>query len=181
MALVLSFIHVVIVHINFHQPSHSGRYRAYHHRRPGLCHSPIPQSCLHAWPMASLSVFFCLPLDKAVALALDTHSGAQQLQAVCRRFKSLRVLLKENQNGLLVNAQTQDACTGAGESMSLLLTSDLAQLLQAEACLPRFEKKKKKANHSGETVGWPPSPARIKPASPTKIQKAQAILLLHRG
>lgn len=107
-----------------------------------------------------VSFFFCLPLDKAVALALDTHSGAQQLQAVCRRLKSLRVLLKENQNGLLVNAQTQDACTGAGESTSLPLTSDLAQLLQAEAYLPRFEKKKKK--HSGETVGWPASPASIK-------------------
>lgn len=35
MAPVLSFIHVVIVHINFHHPSYASYYRAYHHRRDG--------------------------------------------------------------------------------------------------------------------------------------------------
>lgn len=48
--------------------------------------------------------------------------------------------------------------------MSLPLTSDLAQLLQAEAYLPRLGKKK----HSGETVGWPASPASIKACIPYK-------------
>lgn len=119
-------------------------------------------------PWHHCQFFFCLPLDKAVALALDTHSGAQQLQAVCRRLKSLRVLLKENQNGLLVNAQTQDACTGAGESTSLPLTSDLAQLLQAEAYLPRFEKK----NILEKQLDGQLPQQVLKPASSTKIQKA---------
>lgn len=33
MAPVLSFIHVVIVHINFHHPSYARYYKAYNHRR----------------------------------------------------------------------------------------------------------------------------------------------------
>lgn len=33
MAPVLSFIHVVIVHINFHHPSYASYYKAYNHRR----------------------------------------------------------------------------------------------------------------------------------------------------
>lgn len=78
-------------------------------------------------------------------------------------FKELTCSSEREPEWLLINAQTQDACTGAGESVSLPLTSDLTQLLQAEAYLPRFEKK-----HSGETVGWPASPASSKACIPYK-------------
>lgn len=166
MALVLSFIHVVIVHINFHQPSHFSCYRAYHHRRPGLCHSPIPQSCLHAGPMASLSALFCLPLDKTIALALYTHSGAQQqLQAVCRHLKRLRVL-KANQNGCLLMLRLRMLAQEQGRACPFHW-----HLTSPNCCRLRlFYQGLKKKQHSGETVGWPASPASFK-ASPTKVQK----------
>lgn len=72
MAPVLSFIHVVIVHIHFHHPPYSSYYRAYHHRRTARATPfihPTPQSCLHARPIASLSVLFYLQLDKSAGLA----------------------------------------------------------------------------------------------------------------
>lgn len=116
MALVLSFIHVVIVHINFHHPSYTSYYRAYHHRRPGLHRSRIPQSCLHARPIASSSVLFCVPLDKAVGLALCTHSGAQQLQTVCLCVKELTCSSEREPELWLTTAQTQGACTGQGKA-----------------------------------------------------------------
>lgn len=155
MALVLSFIHVVIVHINFHQPSHSSCYRAYHHRRPGLCHSPIPQSCRHAGPMASLSALFCLPLDKAVALAPYTHSGApQQSQAVCCHLKRLRVLLNANQSGCLLMLRLRMLAQEPGRACPFRW-----HLTSPNCCGLRliYQGLKKIKQHSGDTVGWPAS------------------------
>lgn len=110
--------------------------------------------------------------------SLHPLRGTATIASCVPPFKALTCSSESKPERLLINAQTQDACTGAGESVSLPLTSDLAQLLRAEAYLPRFEKKKKQ--HSGETVGWPASPASIK-ASPTTVQKTEAILILHRG
>lgn len=73
--------------------------------------------------------------------SLHPLRGTTTIASCVSPFKALTCSSESEPERLLINAQTQDACTGAGESVSLPLTSDLAQLLQAEAFLPRFEKK----------------------------------------
>lgn len=74
--------------------------------------------------------------------SLHPLRGTATIASCVPPFKVLTCSSESEPEWLLINAQTQDACTGAGESVSLPLTSDLAQLLRAEAYLPRFEKKK---------------------------------------
>lgn len=74
--------------------------------------------------------------------SLHPLRGTTTIAGCVPPFKALMCSSEHEPEWLLINAQTQDACTGAGESVSLPLTSDLAQLLRAEAYLPRFEKKK---------------------------------------
>lgn len=105
-------------------------------------------------PLGGTTIANCVPLFKEL-----TRSSARKPEL------------------LLIPAQTQDACRGEGESMSLPLTSDLIQLLQAKAYLLRFGGKNVLVK---QLDGQLPRQV-LKPVSLKKMQKAQAILLLHRG
>lgn len=158
MAPVLSFMHVVIVHINFHHPSYTGYYRAYQHRRPGLHHSPIPQSCLHAGGIASLSD--CSLCNRTRLWPCSPHplSGTAVANSAPLFKEASMVFWKTTRPGA-------DQCPwprrGKPSHFHWHLTS-------SNCCrpiyLPRFGKNKteKKTQHSGETFGWPASTASIK-------------------
>lgn len=143
MAPVLSFIHVVIVHINFHHPSYASYYRACHHRRDKQesHHSSIPQSCLHARPIASLSVLFYLQLDRAAALASIHPLSTATIANCVPLFKEFTSPPERKTEPLHINASDpRGPHNGKGEDISLPLICDLVQLLQSVAHPPMFEK-----------------------------------------
>lgn len=142
MAPVLSFIHVVIVHINFHHPSYASYYRAYHHRRDGEPrHSSIPRSCLHARPIASLSLLFYLQLDKAAALASIHPLSTATIANCVPLFKEFTSPPERKPEPLHINApDPKGPHNRKGKDTSLPLICDLVQLLPSLAYPPRFKK-----------------------------------------
>lgn len=110
MAPVLSFIHVVIVHINFHHPSYASYYRAYHHRTDGKSRTIHPSHGLvyMPGPLHHCQFYSMCNWTRLQPQLLYTHSVPQQLQTVCLCLKSLQVLLKEKQNRCILMPQTPE-------------------------------------------------------------------------
>lgn len=108
MAPVLSFIHVVIVHINFHHPSYASYYRAYHHRRDGKSRAIHPSHGVvyMPGPLHHCQFYSICNWTRLQPWLLYTHSVPQQLQTVCLCLKSLQVLLKEKQNRCILMPRT---------------------------------------------------------------------------
>lgn len=155
MAPVLSFIHVVIVHINVHHPSYTNYYRACPDWRPGLHHLPIPQTVYMPGPLHHCQIILFVTGRGCSPRSIHTHSGARQLQTVHLCLKSFHVPLKDNQNWCSLMPQSQNACT---EGESQVTSTDIWPRPTAAGLSTKVWKKK----HSGETVGWPASTASIK-------------------
>ena len=130
MAPVLSFIHVVIVHINFHHPSYASYYRAYHHRRDGKSHTIHPShgvvympGPLHHCQFYSICHWTRLQLE-----LLYTHSVPQQLQTVCLCLKEFTSPPERDTESLHLNAPDPGGShNGKGKDTSLPPVCGLVQ------------------------------------------------------
>lgn len=155
MAPVLSFIHVVIVHINVHHPSYTNYYRACPDWRPGLHHLPIPQTVYMPGPLHHCQIILFVTGRGCSPRSIHPLGGTATANCA-PLFKELPCSSERQPELVLVNAPESECLHRRGKP------SHFHWHLTSSNCCRLIYQGLKKKKHSGETVGWPASTASIK-------------------
>lgn len=176
MAPVLSFIHVVIVHINVHHPSYTNYYRACPDWRPGLHHLPIPQTVYMPGPLHHCQIILFVTGRGCSPRSIHPLGGTATANCA-PLFKELPCSSERQPELVLVNAPESECLHRRGKPSHFHW-----HLTSSNCCRLIYQGLKKKNILEKQLDDQLPQQV-LKPVSfeSQKIQKAQVTLLLHRG